>query len=253
MIKQLIKQFKNVSLSPEEGSFLSDKSYKYDTVFYISNYLLDKMDNTHVFNIRIYKDDCQNFVEEKFSLKKGSTAAINYLREVLNLLIFAGYIKKENSDTYKIEKIHELRYISKSFENSYIFLFILTYMTLKNENIIITYLDYIKSKNIKEKEFYLKCLFEKITSKSKRVSDPQSVWGKLTVKYPIMVLGLYFNEMSVSKSLNISDEYISVKSLSMNVSGTKSLANVSKNNEYIFKFNINYVNKNIEYFLKKIK
>lgn len=93
----------------------------------------------------------------------------------------------------------------------------------------------------KSKEFYLKNLSEQITKKSKRVANPSSVWGKLVVKYPLQVLGLFYKDKAISKGLNIADEYITARSLSMNVSGTKTDISVVKNNEYIFHFDLNYI------------
>lgn len=245
MLNKLVKLFSDANLSPKCGSFLSDKSYKFDTVYFISNFILEHLDKNKNFNFKLYKEECISYVEQKFSLKSETSVSINYLREILNLLLFSNILVKESQDNYKVIKNSELKYISKKMENSYIFLFIATYMTFSNEEIIDVYFKFIKANGNKEKEFYLNQLAEIITKKSKRVSDPNSVWGKLVVKYPLMVLGLFYNQKAISKGLNITDEYISVKSLSMNVSGTKSTT-IKKNNEYLFHFDMNYVKRKLK-------
>lgn len=251
MISKLAKLFSNARLSSEYGSFLSDKSYKFDTVYFLSRFILSHLDGDKYFNIKLYKEECMHYVEQIFSLKPNSSVSINYLREILNLLVFSNILVKESQDKYKVSKINELKFISKKFENSYIFLFIATYITFSNERILDIYFKFIRTNKNKEKEFYLNQLAEIITKKSKRVTDPNSVWGKLVVKYPLMVLGLFYNQKAISKSLNIAEDYISIKSLSMNVSGTKSNT-LKKNNEYLFHFDMNYVKRKLKKFNIKI-
>lgn len=248
MVDKIIKLFKNARLTSEKGAFLSDKSYKYDTLFFVTKYILDNCENKKYFSKKDKKLDCVKYIEKTFSLKENSTVSINYLTEVLNLLLFSNLMEKIEQDKYLIKNYKILKWIVQSIENSYIFLFLMTYMTLKNEQILDVYYQYINSKTRKEKEFYLSRLFELITSKSKRVTDPNSVWGKLTVKYPLMVLGLFYKENSISKGLNIQDDFISPASLAMNVSGTKTSSDIVKDNEYIFHFRLNYINKILKRF-----
>lgn len=249
MISKLAKLFSNARLSSEHGAFLSDKSYKFDTVYFLSRFILSHLDDKKYFNIKLYKDECILYVEQIFSLKSNSSVSINYLREILNLLAFSNILIKESQDKYKVSRLNELKFISKKIENSYIFLFVATYITFSNEGILDIYFKFIKASKNKEKEFYLNQLAEIITRKSKRVSNPDSVWGKLVVKYPLMVLGLFYNQKAISKSLNICDDYISVKSLSMNVSGTKSNTS-KKNNEYLFHFDKDYIKRKLKKYKK---
>lgn len=249
MVNRFLKLNKGASLSPSKGSFLSDKSYKYDTVYYISKFVLLKIDKNNIFNRKINLDECTRYIENVFSLREGSSAAVNYLREVLNLLLFSNILEKIDQDKYYVKRLRELKFIAKRVENAYLFLFVITYKTFQNEKILDLYFKYIDSLTNKEKEFYLERLFEFITKNSKRVANPNSVWGKLIVKYPLMVLGLFYRDKVVSKDLNIGDEYITVKSISMNVSGTKTSSEITKKNDYIFYFDLEYVEK----FLKRFK
>lgn len=249
MINRFLELFNDVCLSPKKGTFLADKSYKYDTVFYLSNFIL-KNNEENIFDKKKNKEKCINFIESTFSLKRGSTAAINYLTEVLNLLQFSNIIKKIDQDHYLVNKEEELKFISERVENAYIFLFIITYSTFKNEGILNLYFKYIEQPDLKIKNFYLDRLFESITKKSKRISDPNSVWGKLNVKYPLMVLGLFYKDKAISKNLNITDHYITVKSLSINVNGTKTEAGTTRNNDYIFNFDLSYIDEELKIFKK---
>lgn len=251
MVNRFLKLNKKSSLSPEKGSFLSDKSYKYDTVYYIGKYILENMDENRVFNRKMNLDDCIKYIENVFSLKEGSTAAVNYLREVLGLFVFSNILDKKDQDKYLVKKIRELKFITKRVENAYIFLFAITYKTFQNEKILDLYFKYVDSSTKQEKEFYLERLFEIITKKSKRVAEPNSVWGRLTVKYPLMVLGLFYRERVISKDLNIGDDYITVKAISMNVCGTKTASDITKKNDYIFDFNLDYVDKFLKRFIHK--
>lgn len=251
MIDKIKKLFRYSKLSSSKGAFLSDKSYKYDTLYFVSKFIISHLNDKKFFNKKGNRQDCVKFIEKTFSLKENSSVSINYLHEILNLLVFSNLIEKIDQEIYEIKNLKILKWIIQKMENSYIFLFLLTYHTLYNEGIINVYYQYLESSKLSQKKFYLDRLFELITTKSNRVSNPNSVWGKLTVKYPLMVLGLFYKERCVSKGLKITDNYISAESLSMNVNGTKTLSGTIKKNDYIFRFNMDYVFKSLKKYNKK--
>ena len=113
MVNRFLKLNKGASLSPNNGSFLSDKSYKYDTVYFTSKFILEKIDKNNIFNRKTNLDSCIRYIENVFSLREGSPAAVNYLREVLNLLVFSNILEKLDQDKYCVKRLRELKFIAK--------------------------------------------------------------------------------------------------------------------------------------------
>ena len=241
--------FKDCSLGKSKGSFLSDKSYKFDTLYYVTNYILKNCDEQGIFNKTQQRVQCCEYIEKVFNLKANSSASINYFTEVLNLLEFSNIILNNSKGIYKTIDNEIMLFIANSFENSYIFLFLLTYYTFQHDGILDLYFSYSKQPNKDIKKEFLLNLEIMLRQKSYREIKIGSNWSKMITKYPLIVLGYYYEDYYISRMFNIDNFKISLKHLSMNNSGTRTPHNLIKNNLYISKIDEIYIKNTIQYFL----
>ena len=135
MINHILNTLRSVSLAKTEGKFLADKSYAFDTVFFLTKFILHNQQNLR-FNKKFLRTNAIAYVEDIFQLKKGTAGAVNYYLETLNVLEFANVLSKEDKEIYRIQDIKTLEYIAQYPENAYIFLYLLTWETFKNDGLL---------------------------------------------------------------------------------------------------------------------
>jgi len=241
MVNKILESIKNVSMT--KGRYLSDKTYKYDTVFFVSKYIYDLAGGLSSFEIN--NETMAGLVKRianDFSLPEGSyDANRNYILETLSFLQYANVIEKCNQTSYKIINYDSLDFITVSIENAYIFQYLVAYQTFVNDGLWDLYLDYIKPDDKEIRKAKLMKIKDIMCSKSASIGDPDSVWALNVVKFSIMVLGLANDDNKVTRGLDIKDERITPKDLSANVEGTRTRATSEKHNFYIHDFRINYV------------
>lgn len=257
MIKKLISLFSFLSLSQTKGRFLSDKSYAYDTVFFISRYIYETSDNALIFNTKEEEERVVKYTKDIFQLRDLGTGAKNYLRETLNILQFGNVIDKIDNYKYKIINNEILEFISNSIENSYIYLYLLVYKTFQNDGLISYYNDFLNYKDKENKELVLKKILdvfkEKTTFLGTRTQNDDTNWSKQLVKYAIIVLGYANNGTYVPRTLiyrnkdKIRD--VNIEDVSINVEGRRTGQSSKKINDYIKTFNKDYVQFQLENYL----
>ena len=93
IVKEMVAYFDSLSLSKETGRYLSDKSYGYDTIFFMAKFI-QKNKTGNKFNKKEQRQRAIEYIEDIFNLKPGTAGAVNYFVESLNLLEFANIIKK---------------------------------------------------------------------------------------------------------------------------------------------------------------
>ena len=123
IINKMIEYFKVLTLSKEEGRYLSDKAYGYDTIFFIAKFI-ERNKTGNNFNKREQRQRAIEYIEDIFNLTPGTAGAVNYYVESLNLLEFANIIKKINNDNYVILNNEILSFLCQYPENAYIFLYL---------------------------------------------------------------------------------------------------------------------------------
>lgn len=241
MVNKILESIKNVSMT--KGRYLSDKTYKYDTIFFVSKYIYDLAGGGASFEIT--NDTMSNLVKRitgDFSLPEGSfDANRNYILETLSFLQYANVIEKTNATSYRIINYDSLDFITVSIENAYIFQYLVAYQTFVNDGLWDLYLDYIKPDDKDIRKAKLMKIKDIMCDKSVSIGDPDSVWALNVVKFSIMVLGLANDDNKVTRGLDIKDERITPKDLSANVEGTRTKATSEKHNFYIHDFRLNYV------------
>ena len=223
-----------------KGRFFSDKSYKYDTIFFITRYLYDYISDDKLTIDSSAQEKIIEKLVKAFTLPADQTDSNkNYLLETLGFLCYTGALQKESATEYKICDISQLDFITVSIENAYIYQYLVAYKTFVNDNLWNLYLQYLSTKVKSEKEELLQKIKELMCHLSPSIGDPNSVWASNMVKFPIMVLGLANSDNAVTRTLNVKDEIIEPKDLSANVEGTRSSS--VKDNFYLHDFRINYV------------
>lgn len=249
MINKILKSLEKISMS--DGRYFSDKSYKYDTIFFVSRYLYDLANESN--SIDLSSETMNSLIAKikvDFSLPEDSQDSNrNYILETLGFLQYAHVISKESQTFYKILNRESLEFITVSIENSYIFLYLVAYQTFKNDGLWDLYLEYLSSKEINEKKNKLLEIKNIMCAKSSSIGDPNSIWASNVVKFSIMVLGLANGDNKISRTLDIKEDKITPKDLSANVEGTRTKTTIEKNNFYIRNFRLNYVKEVLNHYI----
>lgn len=242
IINEIINCIKDVSLEKEEGKYLSDKAYGYDTIFFIAKFIeRNRIGNR--FDKKEQRQRAIEYIEDIFNLTPGTAGAVNYFIESLNLLEFANIIKKINNDQYIIINNRVLNFICEYPENAYIFIYLLTYMTMKNDGILELFNELYNNEQSKiEKDNYIQKIYKEFNNKSVSIQSEESNWSKQLVKYTNIILGFVNRGVYFSRTLNINENKdITIYDISLNVEGTRTPGDLRKKNDYIFKFSKEYV------------
>lgn len=239
-------EFKNVSYT--KAKFLSDKSYAYDTVFFVSKFII-KFQKDGIFNLKHNLEIFNKYIIDMFNRNPESDGTNNYYSEVLNLFEYAEVIEKVEYQIYKIKNIDVLLFINKRMENAYIFNYLLTYNTFKNDGLLELYSEICKTNDINVKTELIKQLNAKISVINVSVQTPGTVWEKLCTKYALTVLNFINRQNYVSRELNVQNKIADIESISVNVKGTKTYDNLPKSNNYLKKFDISYVSEYLKDYL----
>ena len=248
MINAIRTTLSNVSLSRNNGKYLSDKSYGFDTTYFIAKFILHNSINRR-FNKFALQKKAIEYIEDLFQLTKGTSGAVNYYTETVNLLTFANVLTTDNKKDYFISQPEILHYIAQQPENAYVFLYLLTYMTVKNDGILSLIEKYALSDDIDEKHYLINKMYELFIKKSVSIEKSETNWSKQLVKYTITVLG-FANKMNyVSRTLKVKDKVVTIEDACLNVAGTRTPIYLPKKNDYLQHFNLNYVKYHLKGFL----
>lgn len=242
----IFTDFKNVSYT--KGKFLSDKSYAYDTVFFVSKFIV-KFQKGNIFHLEQNREMFNKYIIDMFNRNQDSDGTPNYYLEVLNLFEYAGVINEIQSKVYKIVNIDALNFINERMENAYIFNYLLTYRTFENDGLIEFYRKICETESTDEKYKLIIKLNEKISNINVSVKKKGTVWEKLNTKYALTILNFINGQKYVSREFNIQDKIAGIESISVNVKGTKTYDNLPKSNTYLKKFDIEYAKKYLKDYL----
>lgn len=245
MIDKIKTVLSDVSLSKNTGRFLSDKSYGFDTIYFIAKFILHNAKN-RLFNKGELRTKAIKYIEDLFQLTPGTAGAVNYYLETINLLTFGNIFSTDDGQEYFITNPDILYYISRQPENAFIFLYLLTYMTFKNDGILPTFEEYSKTTDLIELRNIVNKMYELFSEKSVSIGTPNSNWSKQLVKYSLIVLGFANNLNYVSRTLQVKDRKVTVKDAALNVEGSRTPLYLPKKNDYLQTFNLNYVKYNLK-------
>lgn len=240
MINKMVTVLSDVSLSKRKGKFLSDKSYGFDTVYFIAKFILYYSENNQFNKLELRKKAIQ-YIEDLFQLRKGTAGAVNYYLETINLLVFGNVLTTSNKKDYFISQKDILEYIAQQPENAYVFIYLLVYLTLKNDDITDLYFTFTSKNDIDEKEIIINKMYEAFKNKSASIIADGSNWSKQLLKYAVIVLGYVNNQNYISRTLKVKDSIVTIEDVSLNISGTRTPSYLPKKNDYLQSFNLDYV------------
>lgn len=258
MINNIYNLLKNVSLSQREGRFLSDKSYAYDDIYFMSKYIIETVDNALIFNKSKEETRYEEYIKDIFQLRGLASGAGNYMSEALNLLTYSGVLEKIDRDQFKVKNVQILNFITERVENAYIFLYLIVFKTFENEGLLSIYEQFLYSKEQSKKEALLNEILQIFKEKSVSIGGrnfgENTNWSKQLVKYPVTVLGYANNGDYVARTLHLQIvdnrfKKVDIKDISINIEGTRTNTNSKKINDYIFSFDKNYVVYNLKDYL----
>ncbi|MBU1093549.1 MAG: HNH endonuclease [Firmicutes bacterium] len=240
--KQIYDSFAVTDLSSGVGRFLSDKSYAYDAVYFMSKFIKKNLDSNNCFDKNALRTEFISYTADIFQLEHDSSVIPNYMSEVINVLCFARVLVHTPNGCYKVQNLELLDYILLRIENAYIFLYLLVHRTFLNHNLLDDYKKILSGQKA-AKEIALNSLFTKFIGVSISVGarGTGTNWAKMLVKYPLTVLGFANNGLFITRTLQISDRTVNVEDISINVEGTRTPSYLPKKNEYVSKFDKNYV------------
>ena len=240
MINNIKTVLSDVSLSKNRGKYLADKSYGFDTVYFISKFLLHNAQNRN-FNKSELKSKAIQYIEDIFQLETGTAGAVNYYYETINLLTYANILTTSNDKDYFVSRTDILKYISEYPENAYIFVYLVAYMTLKNDGILPLYAMFSSEEDIEKQHTIVWQVYRKFTEKSVSIIDTGSNWAKQLVKYSFIVLGYANGQRVITRTLNVKNKLVDINDIALNVEGTRTPVWLPKKNDYLQRFNTEYV------------
>lgn len=239
IINMLVAKLGALTLTTDNGKFLADKSYGFDTLFLGARFI-----NRFRFGEYFYKDDyrekANKYYQDLFCLREASQVS-NYLTETLALLVFAGVLELEKRGHYKIVDDDLLDFISSSFEHAYIFEYMLCYCVFKHDGLWDIYQRFCKADAIDKKQAIYYQYRDIYIQKDSRIKDPDKAWANFTPKYPMVILNYANKQNMIARTLRVKSELVQRTDIALNVNGTRANVNLPKKNAYLDDFSDSYV------------
>lgn len=247
MKMRIIEKYKTVSYN--NGKFLSDKSYAYDSVYFIAKFFYEYSEDCIV-DLKKYPEYLAEYISKVFLIDNEDDIR-NYINEVCHVFNYAKMIEKKEKNIYKIIDIEAFEFITKKIENAYIFIYTLCYFTMKNSNALELYKEYCNTNYIPRKMEILEKINEILYELNPSTkSGPESQWAKQNTKYIINNLSFINNQPEITRNLTINKDIIrNPETISTNVAGTRTTG--IKNNSYLYTFDFEYVSNMLKEILIK--
>ncbi len=241
--------------------FLSDKSYAYDTIYFLSKFIRERSENWF-FHRSAVDDDLKSYIWLKFRLPRNNNWLTNYYNETVNVLCYSGTVEigwTWNNKYLEILDDDMLEYISSiKMENAYVYLYLLCYFTLKNSTIRIgntntdllhLYQTYVHEPNADRRESQINAIYQAISSLSTGIEEDDTQRSKQCTKYIMNVMNFINNRYCITRELkeNSRPWYRDPHTISVNVPGTKT--RIPKDNEYLNHFDFSHVESELDWYL----
>ena len=254
----MVEYFKDVTLDYQPnrgGKFFADKSYAFDTVFFCTRFIsrfrfgnmYHKLDNTQKSN---------NYIKDLFCLQPDAAQIQNYMTETVALLCFAKILKPTTKQgVYEIINDDLLDFISTSFENAYIFQYLLSYIVFHNDNLWNYYIEFNNAEKIEDKQNIYNAYREVYARTDSRVHDLDKGHAMFTPKFPMVVMNFVNRQNMCSRTGKVQEEFVTIYDISLNKEGSRAgnFTNllVPKKNSYLQDFSISYVVESLRPYLTK--
>ena len=251
IIRTFIDKFKTLSLANQPnrgGKFFADKSYAFDTLFFCSRFI-----SRFRIGNKFYKSENQSksnkYIQDLFCLRTNKSQIGNYMTETVALLCFTKVLERVHEygrgEVYKIIDDDALAFISTSFENAYIYQYLLAYQIFKNEDLWDLYKRFCSQDKIEEKQKVYDIYRPLYAKKDVRVKDPTKGHAFFTPKFPMIVLN-YINQQNMcTRQAKVKNTTVRIEDISLNQEGKRAgnffNNSLPKKNAYLQDFSTSYV------------
>lgn len=237
----ILSKCKGLSLSDqqtrEQGRFLADKSYAFDTMFFVCRYI-QYFRFGDIFKRHSEREN--EYVADLFGLERGKAQIQNYFREALALLRFVGAVEHDGQD-YRIIDEEILDIISSSFENAYIFLYLLCYSVLHGHGLWEAYARFCDAADLEAKQAAYDAFRQEYVKHDARILDDSKAWAIFTPKYPMVVLNYANRQNMVSRTGRVQAAAVARTDISLNTEGTRNNYDLPKKNAYLNDMSESYI------------
>lgn len=238
--QMLINKLSSLTLSTDNGKFLADKSYGFDTMFFACRFI-QRFRFGNIYKKLELQEKSNAYIKDLFCLRTASQIQ-NYFTEAVALLVFCGVLRKTGKrGIYEIIDDELLDFISSSFENSYIFQYMLCYCVFNHDNIWGKYVEFCKATTLAQKQSIYLQIREIFIEKDNRIVDPDREWANFVPKYPVVVLNYANHQNMVSRTTAVQTREVSIEDVSLNTEGTRANMDLPKKNAYLQDFSNSYV------------
>lgn len=259
IVDKMLAKFKTISLANQpngKGKFFADKCYAFDTIFFCSRFI-SRYRFGNLYHKLEKTDKSNSYIQDLFCLEKDSSQIQNYMTESVALLCFAKILEPVpgKAGVFKIIDDEMLDFISSSFENSYIFQYLLAYQVFHNEGLWDLYVQFCEAKTTAQKQAVYDIYRPLYARKDVRVKDQTKGHAYFTPKFPMVVMN-YINQQNMcTREANVKDEIVQIGDISLNQEGTRAgnVANtlLPKKNSYLEDFSLSYVVESLRPYLLK--
>lgn len=242
-------KFQNLTFDNNEGRYMADKSYGFDTMFFMSRFI-DHFRFGDEFNKSKYATYANKYTRFLFTLQEGSSQIPNYLTEAISSLRFTGILKDIGRGKYKILDEELLLFVSSSFENAYVYLYLLAYNLYVKYGMWNLYSRYCSTTDTTEQWKIVQAIRARMIEVNPNVrEDTDSDWAMFVTKYGLTVLNYANRQHHVARTGNVTDEITTIEDVSLNTRGTRASYDVKKKNDYLYTFSLDYVQQTLRPFL----
>lgn len=246
----IIKKCQQLSLKAQmsrtDGRFLADKSYGFDTMFFVTRFI-----QRYRFG-NIYqrdKRDLENeYIRDLFCLRDAAQVG-NYFTEALALLRFVNAVRIVSKDKYEIIDDEILEIYSSSFENAYIFQYLLCYCVFNKHGLWDYYVKFCDADTIDKKQSAYSEYVTYYDTQDVRVIDATKLWAIFTPKYPMVVLNYANRQNMVARTGNVQLSNVEREDIALNVSGNRANLELPKKNSYLHDMSESYIIESLRPFL----
>ena len=246
----ILAKCQNLSLADQvsrtDGRFLADKSYGFDTMFFVTRYIQRfRFGNTFR---RDNVDQENEYIMDLFCLREAAQVK-NYFTEALALLRFLKAVVKVSNEEYEIIDEEILEIYSSSFENAYIFHYLLCYSIFQQHGLWEHYERFCNANTLYNKQNVYDGYVIKYDECDARVKDPTKLWGIFTPKYPMVVLNYANRQNMVARTGKVSKHLVTREDIALNVQGNRANMDLPKKNAYLDDLSESYIIETIRPYL----
>lgn len=231
----LIKKFSNLSYSRQDGRMFADKSYGFDTMFFLCRFITRFSENG-IFDKRKNLIKAKEYIIDIFNLDPNNAGVVNYLSEALNLLCFCGALSKEQGK-YKVLDQNILDIYCSNMENAYIAQYMLAYCVFIHDGIWEYFKEFAIARDNESKQNAYNRIKEAILANASNIGK----WCNFVAKFSTNILGYANKTNMVARTGKVKNKILNITDVAINVAGTRSGIYKLKKNTYLDDLSNDYI------------